>query len=176
MKKKAEKYLSDIQFENLSLTCNAVDLNMVDVDIERIKLGDSIRVVSKPHGMDRYFPVTALTIDLQNPQNNTVTLGTSVKAGISERTTNQNDSLVQKIQSLPPQSDTLRMAIENATALITAATTGHVVTRPEEILIMDTADKNTAKKVWRWNLNGLGYSSTGYNGTFGTAITMDGKS
>lgn len=175
LKKKAEKYLSDIQFENLSLTCNAVDLNMVDVDIERIKLGDSIRVVSKPHGMDRYFPVTALTIDLQNPQNNTVTLGTSVKAGISERTTNQNDSLVQKIQSLPPQSDTLRMAIENATALITAATTGHVVTRPEEILIMDTADKDTAKKVWRWNLNGLGYSSTGYNGTFGTAITMDGK-
>ena len=175
LKTKAEKYLKDVQFENLSLTCNAIDLNMVDVDIERIKLGDSIRVVSEPHGMDRYFPVTALSIDLQNPESNTITLGTSVKSGISERTTSQNDSLVQQIQSLPPQSDTLRMAIENATALITAATTGHVVTRPEEILIMDTADTATAKKVWRWNLNGLGYSSTGYNGTFGTAITMDGK-
>lgn len=175
LKTKGQKYLQDTQFENISLTCNAVDLNMVDVDIERIKLGDSIRVVSEPHGMDRYFPVTALTIDLQNPQSNTITLGTSIKSGISERTTSQNDALVQQITSLPPQSDTLRMAIENATALITAATTGHVVTRPNEILIMDTADVDTAKKVWRWNLNGLGYSSTGYKGSFGTAITMDGK-
>lgn len=172
---KAKKYLEDIQFENISLTCKAIDLNMVDGDVERIKLGDSIRVISAPHGMDRYFPVTVLTIDLQNPENNTITLGTSVKSGISERTTAQDSSLVQKISAIPPQSDTLRMAIENATSLITAATTGHVVTRPNEILIMDTADTSTAKKLWRWNLNGLGYSSTGYNGTFGTAITMDGK-
>ena len=48
------------------------------------------------------------------------------------------------------------------------------MTRKNEILIMDTADKNTAKKVWRWNAGGLGYSKTGYNGTYGTAITMNG--
>jgi hypothetical protein len=40
---------------------------------------------------------------------------------------------------------------------------------------MDTDDVNTARKVWRWNLNGLGYSNTGYNGTYATAITMDGQ-
>ena len=51
---------------------------------------------------------------------------------------------------------------------------GHVVTTADEQLIMDTADKKTARKLWRWNLNGLGYSKTGYNGTYDTAITMDG--
>lgn len=51
----------------------------------------------------------------------------------------------------------------------------YVVTTANEQLIMDTNNVNTARKVWRWNLNGLGYSSTGYNGTYKTAITMDGQ-
>ena len=39
---------------------------------------------------------------------------------------------------------------------------------------MNTADASTATKIWRWNLSGLGYSSTGYNGPYKTAITQDG--
>ena len=40
---------------------------------------------------------------------------------------------------------------------------------------MDTDDIATAKKVWRWNKGGLGYSSTGYNGPFALAMTQDGQ-
>ena len=40
---------------------------------------------------------------------------------------------------------------------------------------MDTPDKNTATKVWRMNVNGIGYSNTGYYGEYGTAITMEGQ-
>ncbi len=173
--RKAKSYLSDVQFENMCITCKAVDLNMIDGDIERIKLGDSIRVISRPHGMDRFFPVTALSIQLDAPEQNTVTLGANVRGSLSARSVQQVSSIIQKIDAIPPQSDTLRLAIDNATALITAATTGHVVTRANEILIMDTNSTETAKKVWRWNMNGLGYSSAGYNGMYGTAITMDGK-
>ena len=46
---------------------------------------------------------------------------------------------------------------------------------PDEILIMDSPDINSAVNVWRWNQNGLGYSSTGYSGSYGTAITADGR-
>ena len=174
LKKKGEAYLTDTQFADTSITAKAIDLNMTDSTFEAIKLGDSIRVISKPHGLDRYFPVSSLTLYLDAPEQNEITLGTSVKAGLAERSTSENRTLIAKIDSLPAQSDTLRMAKDNATALITAATTGHVVTRPEEILIMDTADKTTATKIWRWNLNGLGYSKSGYSGTYGTAITMNG--
>ena len=45
----------------------------------------------------------------------------------------------------------------------------------DELLIMDTNDTKTATKVWRWNINGLGYSSNGYNGPYSTALTMDGR-
>lgn len=40
---------------------------------------------------------------------------------------------------------------------------------------MDTDDITTAKRVWRWNKGGLGYSSTGYNGPFALAMTQDGQ-
>lgn len=76
----------------------------------------------------------------------------------------------------------MQSAIANSTALITGNKGGYVVLHdsdgdgePDEILIMDTPSIATAVKVWRWNKNGLGYSSTGYNGTFGTAITADGS-
>ena len=74
----------------------------------------------------------------------------------------------------------MQKAIENATKLITGQDGGYVVMNttadghPYEILIMNTDNIQTATKLWRWNLGGLGYSSTGYNGQYGTAITMDG--
>ncbi|WP_367293906.1 tail fiber domain-containing protein [Lactococcus lactis] len=39
---------------------------------------------------------------------------------------------------------------------------------------MDTKDVNTAKNVWKWNAGGLGFSSTGYKGTYGLAMTNNG--
>jgi phage minor structural protein len=71
-------------------------------------------------------------------------------------------------------------AAEYATNVITGNKGGYVVTRrypngkPYEILIMDTEDINTATNVFRLNNSGLGFSRNGYNGTFGTAMTIDG--
>ena len=39
---------------------------------------------------------------------------------------------------------------------------------------MDTDDIETAKNVWRWNQNGWGHSSSGYNGPYTMAATIDG--
>lgn len=54
---------------------------------------------------------------------------------------------------------------------------GHVVLWPKEqpsnILIMDTADINTAKQVIRLNKNGIAFSQTGWNGPFNSAWTID---
>lgn len=76
-------------------------------------------------------------------------------------------------------NDILSNAKQNATDLILKATRGYVCIRPvenpQEILIMDTPDPNTATKIWRWNMNGFAYSSSGINGPYGTAITMAGE-
>lgn len=73
-------------------------------------------------------------------------------------------------------------AIQHATDLIRGGLGGYVVMKPnangepEEILIMDTPDINTAVNVWRFNQGGLGHSHSGYNGPFNdVALTQDGK-
>lgn len=174
--KKGKEYLSDIQFAQITLTVSAVDLHMLHVDMERIKVLDRIRVTSTPNGLDRFFPVSQMTIYLDKPSNNKLTLGTSYsKNSLSTKTESNITSIKDKIEKLPKKSEILEEARENASQLIHSATNGHVVTTADEQLIMDTADKKTARKLWRWNLNGLGYSKTGYNGTYETAITMDGQ-
>lgn len=174
--RKGKEYLSDIQFAQITLTVSAVDLHMLHVDMERIKVLDEIRVTSSPNGLDRFFPVSEMTIYLDKPSNNKLTLGTSYsKISLSTKTESNMTSIKDKIDSLPNKSEILEEARENASQLIHSATNGHVVTTADEQLIMDTADKKTARKLWRWNLNGLGYSKTGYNGTYDTAITMDGQ-
>lgn len=174
--RKGKEYLSDIQFAQITLTVSAVDLHMLHVDMERIKVLDEIRVTSSSNGLDRFFPVSEMTIYLDKPSNNKLTLGTSYsKTSLSTKTESNMTSIKDKIDSLPNKSEILEEARENASQLIHSATNGHVVTTADEQLIMDTADKKTARKLWRWNLNGLGYSKTGYNGTYDTAITMDGQ-
>lgn len=174
--KKGKEYLSDIQFAQITLTVSAVDLHMLHVDMERIKVLDRVRVTSTPNGLDRFFPVSEMTIYLDKPSNNKLTLGTSYsKNSLSTKTESNITSIKDKIEELPKKSKILEEAKENASQLIHSATNGHVVTTADEQLIMDTADKKTARKLWRWNLNGLGYSKTGYNGTYETAITMDGQ-
>ncbi|MFK4897393.1 phage tail spike protein [Lactococcus petauri] len=75
--------------------------------------------------------------------------------------------------------DWLERAQKEASDIIKNPGKGHVViypslADPQEILIMDTKDVNTAQNVWRWNAGGLGFSSTGYNGTYGLAMTNNG--
>ncbi|AXG38810.1 CHAP domain-containing protein [Enterococcus gilvus] len=94
----------------------------------------------------------------------------------TSRVETQAQEIKKKIDN---RTETLVTNVLNATAWITGNSGGHVVFRPEkapeEILIMDTAKVSTAKKVWRWNLRGLAYSSNGVNGPFDVAITSKGE-
>lgn len=71
-------------------------------------------------------------------------------------------------------------AIAANTALITGANGGYIKfkynanNKPIEILIMDAENENDAVKIWRWNINGLGYSKTGKDGPFLTALSSAG--
>lgn len=109
-------------------------------------------------------------------------------ADIESRVTSRTNAVVQNINinledlgdEITQTAQNLEQAIADASDAITGQSGGYVVIdrdntgKPYEILIMDTPSKQTATKVWRWNQAGLGYSSTGYNGTYSTAITANG--
>lgn len=175
LKRKGEQYLADIQYENMVIEAKAVDLHLTDKEIERFKLSDQIRVYSAPHGLDRYFRLTKLSINLNNPAGNTITLGKDEKVTLSAKSNQASEEIKKAIESIVPSADILKMAAENATNLIATAMGGYIVKTEDELLIMDTNSTDTATKVWRWNINGLGYSSNGYAGPYSLAMTMDGS-
>jgi hypothetical protein len=114
-------------------------------------------------------------LNLNNPEKDTVTLGKNEKLSLSAKSNQISEEIKKAVESIVPPGTILNQAIANATALITSAMGGYVVKTNNELLIMDTDNIETAKKVWRWNINGLAYSSTGYNGKYALAMTMDGQ-
>lgn len=112
--------------------------------------------------------------------------------GKSETTSEFSNKFESTSKKIERVYSTLEQAILDATNQITGNKGGYVVFHdysdentpadgiPDEILIMDTDDIKTAKKVWRWNKEGLGYAESAtpgeaYNGSFRTAITADGQ-
>ena len=134
--------------------------------LERVHLGDTI--TANILGMD--FETRCIKTTY-NPLTDTIEkfeIGT-FKSGIGDSINKMNSVITQ----FSP-STILEEARENATSLITQAMGGYVYKTNSELYIMDTDNPQTAEKVWRWNINGLGYSSTGINGPYGLAMTMDG--
>lgn len=176
---KAKDYLADLQFDNLELELSALDLHYLDVNTEAVKLLDEIRVISRPHGLDRMFPVTKLEIPLDKPENTQFKMGDSVQVSLTSVNNQTNDEVLNKIEKLPKAHAILEQAKENATEIMNMATTGYItITRDEHgsdtLYISNVRDYTKADKLWKWNMNGLGYSNDGGK-TYGLAITMDGS-
>lgn len=96
--------------------------------------------------------------------------------------TTLGEQIRETIMQEVPTTSMMDAAIQYATDLIRGGLGGYVVMTPgpngypQEILIMDTPDKETAVNVWRFNQGGLGHSSTGYDGPFSDiALTADGR-
>lgn len=186
LKSKGKKYLTDSQFDNLVIEATALDMHLIDNNEMSIRLSDKIRIISKPHGLkDKYFRLTKQTIYLNNPENNTITLGKEEHISLSAKTVQANNDILKAMEKITPASTILKKAKENASALINGnGENGYVVLHENEkgvvyeILVMDTPDINTATKVWRWNQNGLGYANSkdaNGNWEFGLAMTIDGQ-
>lgn len=176
---KGQKWLQDNQYEDLELSLSAVDLADFGIDTDHLRILDRIHCTSVPHGMDHEFPLTSLSINLLDPTQNIYTLGTKLKT-FSKSTGRAQKSVQTRLDNSPSKSNVLKQALDNATQLITmVGKDGHVifspsVSEPNELYITDYDNLEDAQRCWRWNLNGLGYSSNGVDGPFDLAITMDG--
>lgn len=60
-----------------TIEIKAVDMHLVNPDIKPIRIGEYVRVRSKPHNLDSYFLCTSIDLDLNSPENSLYTLGTT---------------------------------------------------------------------------------------------------
>lgn len=176
----AQEKLKELAVPERSYVCEIIDLarlNKIEYSEFYIRLNSVITLIDRRRNKRLEHTVVEIKEYPNEPLNNTVTLSTSPEK-ISRKLIDNATRINQISTTVDKQPSVWQKAIETATALITGASGGYVVLnpseKPSELLIMNTPDISTATKMWRFNVNGLGFSSNGYNGPFPLAMTMDG--
>lgn len=143
-------------------------------NLERVKLCDTVTVEFEKLGISAKAKVIETVYDVLKERY------TSIEIGESRTDLVSTLSEMQSAVNQTPTEGFMRQAINHANSLLSGGLGGHVVINrnangePNEILIMDTDDKDTAVNVIRMNVNGIGFSTTGYDGDYTTAWTIDG--
>ena len=183
LRQAAEKYIETnrIGVPAVSLTVSFAQLEQTEeyknlALLERVGLCDTVHVRFERLGVQADAKVITTTYNVLQDRYASVELG-DAKTTLADTVSGIAQDTQQAVDKT---KSALEKAIDRATQLITGNLGGHVVLHtgadgtPDELLIMDTTDINTATKVWRHNLSGWGYSNTGYNGQYRLAATMDG--
>lgn len=85
----AQLYFSSSQFDDVSIELSAFDMSYLrfgdqtDVEYSPFKVLDKVHCTSKPHGLDRDFPITKIVTDLLDPAGGSITLNSSKVTNIS---------------------------------------------------------------------------------------------
>ena len=179
---RAQSYITnnDLGTPTVSISLNYQDIAQAletSAPTEIIKLCDTVTVIYEKLGIKTTAKVTETEYDVLRDRYSAINIG-DIRTNIADTIYNNAQAVEQTAVDLRTETG---KAIANATQLITGTKGGNFVFqfnsdgKPMGFSIMDTDDVLTAANVWRFNLGGLGYSSKGYNGPFGTAITQDGK-
>lgn len=201
LKARAERYVirNQIGIPHVSIKVSFVALWQTEeykdvAPLQEVKLCDYVTIIFEKLGITAKAKVVKTVYDVLNERYSSIELGdarqdfASYVVGLATQTeetaaavaSNKNLVFSQISEALVTFQDVMNEAIESATDQIVGAKGGNIVTRmndqglPVELLITDNLDLQMAKNIWRWNIGGLGYSSKGYNGPYGLAITQNG--
>ena len=171
LKTAGQEYLTNNNRIRKAYEAQALDLSVLDTSQQALRCGNTYTFVNDFVGVNEALRLVGRTVDINKPYTPTLRIGDkSVK--ITDIATH-TAKLIE--YEMPKQKqEILESAKSIATDIINAGINGHVVVNGNEILIMDTDNKDTARNVWRYNLGGWGVSHNGYNGPFTMAATLDG--
>ena len=95
-------YLTEAANPLKTMTVKAVDLGFTGVDGGHIRLGDRVRVVSPPHGIDAVYQCTQVSLDLLDPANSTYTIGTppATATGEQAKSDKEIEDLQKRVEAL----------------------------------------------------------------------------
>lgn len=105
----SKETLKTVVNDTLSVELTAIDLHLLDIDIDSINVGDKIRCISIPHNINTMLIVKSMSIDIDNPANNTIKLTSpekpfdiDISLTSKNNTTNKTvDKFKDSINSIP---------------------------------------------------------------------------
>lgn len=189
LKTKAEKWLQDAQYAQMELNVSAVDIALINQDIESFEIGDTVHCWAEPYGMDTTFPVRKKTIYINDLSKNNITLGnTETAKSYTKQASNVVNALKEEIPQVFPM---LEEAKKTSLAMLLSETQGGYIVYEYHYNSSGVADYITAINIcnsptietsvsrWRWSYNGLGFMSRPNKDAAWSAatiaITNDGK-
>ena len=153
---------------------NYIDLSKTEeykdyVETQTANLGDTITVIEHNFNININVRVISRTYDVIRKRR--------ISTGLSNKNLTFNPP---KVSDVLAELDKITSAGKDLSGYITSILESgikdsYVVLKPNELLIMDSKDINTAVNVTRYNKNGLGFSTTGYYGEYTYGFTIDGK-
>lgn len=173
LRAKTQQYITD---NEVGIPKVSLDVKFSGTEAEQdINLCDIVHVEFEKLGVTASAKCISLTYDVLTERVTEVSLGyykntfidtvTDQVKGITVYDTLNEDNIEKVIKGITTN--------ENGYLLFHSSTnTTHV----DELLIVTGTDSvNVAKEIWRWNKNGLGFSSNGYNGSYELAINVAGQ-
>ena len=168
------------QVTDITMEVKLVDMHLLDNSVPSFDVGQQVRVVSNPHGLDRYFIISKLSTDLSDPSNSKITLGRSVSSKLTD-TVRANSETGQKLKNdAITRGDMVKEAKKVLNHMFNTDGEGSYIMFDvsdagvvQQIIAMDSMDETLATKKLVFNKNGLAGSSDGGD-SFSTAITTDG--
>lgn len=112
---KATAQLSVMINLGVSITLRAIDLSMIDINIDELRVFEYVQVTSAPHNLDTMALIDKLEIDLLNPQKNTVTLGFGYETFTEKQAA--NDKAIRQIKADYVTNDTVTTVRQEVTSV-----------------------------------------------------------
>lgn len=171
---RVQQYISDngVGVPDVSISVSWVNLEQYSGYeglslLERVSLGDTVTVEFPPLGVEATARVVKTVYDVLRDRYVSADIG-SVQANIADTIAGQQ----QQLQQVPNKTEIQQIAQSIADSIMGAKggsvrlldTNGDG--EPDTLYIADNPDPAKAVKVWRFNYEGWGASSNGYNGPF----------
>ncbi len=160
----------DVKFINLFETPGYKDVSQ----LQSVNLCDIVTVVFPKLGITAEAKVNKTDYDVLKERYNEIEIG-DPKESFSSTISDQ----LKQVSYMPTTQEAQNM-IDRATGVLNTGTRGHVIINrnpqgfANEVLFLDNENIESAANVLRINMNGIGFSSTGYVGPYYQSWTNDG--
>lgn len=171
--KKAQAYLAEVSSGIRTVTVKAVDMAQMEAGTESFFLGDAVRILSEPHGIDLTAELTEMEIDPLHPEQNTLTFGTVER--LSDIVHRNQSNAVTLVQTERKNRQT---AMERLSKAI-AEGSGMYITPDEQsdgsaiYYLHDKQNLAESQYVIRVNAQSIAFSTDG-GATYPFGYTVDG--
>lgn len=148
LKRRGQKYLDSGANDSVEISLSAIDLHLLDPNIDAIRLGEKNLIYSSPHGFNSRLACSKITLDLENPERSQYSFGKVGKTltGMQHATNLQVEAVTADVGDLDADLEDMNVSYEEMSDKVGGIEDGAQVNRIETITVNGVAvtitDKN----------------------------------